>query len=432
MRSYSDFVKEKLLEAIDNIASDPSPFVRDPERDFCRCRKLNFKTMIKSILSFGSSTLADELLSQYEFSSDFPTVSAFVQQRQKILPEAFRHLMMNFTELVDKTPELFHEYRLISVDGTDLTLPLNTDEPNAFPESKCSLLHLNAFYDLINEQYIDVEIQNGYEENELSAAISMFENMTDRFPAIIVGDRGYENWNLIAHIEEKLFDYVIRVKDINSNGIISTLPLPDNQEFDVTRDVVLTRHHTNYLNGKGKYKYLRKNKQFDFVPNLDSPDYDLTIRFVRFRIAENTYETVATSLSNEVFTTEMIKEIYRMRWGIESSFRQLKHTLGLASFHSKKADCIMQEIYARIIMYNFSMMITCAVKIPEKKCKHTYLINFSQAIKICRHFFTVPDVSPPFDVESMILRFLLPQRKGRNYPRSTPRRGVISFNYRLS
>ena len=128
----------------------------------------------------------------------------------------------------------------------------------------------------------------------------------------------------------------------------------------------------------------------------------------------------------------MIQEIYRMRWGIESSFRQLKHTLGLASFHSKKADCIMQEIYARIIMYNFSMMITCALKIPEKKRKHTYLINFSQAIKLCQHFFVAADVSPPFNVEAMILRFLLPQRKGRNYPRSTPRRGVISFNYRLS
>ena len=33
-----------------------------------------------------------------------------------------------------------------------------------------------------------------------------------------------------------------------------------------------------------------------------------------------------------------IKELYHMRWGIETSFRELKYAIGLTSFHSKKRD----------------------------------------------------------------------------------------------
>lgn len=433
MNEYPKFVKKKLLGLIDAMAKDPSSFVQDPKKHFTRNRKLGFAAMIRFILSVGSGSLGNEIGSFFSYGDGFPSVSAFVQQRGKILPEAFRHLMLAFDASVDVDPQLFYGYRLLAVDGSDLTLPLNPAEENAFPKSCCSLLHLNAMYDLCNRKYLDAVIQSGYAENECAAAVEMVDRLSDRFPVILTADRAYENYNLFAHVEERLFDYVIRVKDRDSTGILSGIRLPDTDEFDVTVDITLTRWSTGpaSVNPRG-YKYLSKGARFDYIKDSKSPDYPISIRFLRFRLEDGRYEVLATSLPQDSFSKEFLQEIYRMRWGIETSFRQLKHVLGLAAFHSKKAVFVIQEVYARLIMYNFSMYLSNQVQLPEKEHRNELQLNFTQAIKICLYFFRCMDDESPPDVEASILRFLLPIRHGRNLPRKAARRGVVGFNYRLA
>lgn len=415
------------------MAANPSSFIRDPEKHFIRTRKLGFADMVRFILSVGSGSLGNEIGTFFSYARGFPSVSAFVQQRGKILPEAFRHLMIAFDVSVNATPQLFHGYRLLAVDGSDLTLPLNLAEENAFSKSCCSLLHLNAMYDLCNRKYLDAVIQSGYAENECAAAVEMVDRLSDKFPVILTADRGYEAYNLFAHVEERLFDYVIRVKDKDSTGILSGIKLPDTDEFDVTVDLRLTRWSTGpYSVNPRDYKYLPKSTRFDYIKDGKSPDYCISIRFVRFRLEDGRYEVLATSLPQDRFSRELLKEIYRMRWGIETSFRQLKHVLGLAAFHSKKAAFVIQEVYARLIMYNFSMYISNHVQLPEKEHKNEFQLNFTQAIKICLYFFRCMDDESPPDVEASILRFLLPIRHGRTLLRKAARRGVVGFNYRLA
>ena len=366
MNDYPKFIKKKLLDVIETMATNPSSFVRDPEKHFIRYRKLGFADMIRFILSIGSGSLGNELGTFFSYTHGFPSVSAFVQQRGKVLPEAFRHLMMAFDASVNATPRLFHGYRLLAVDGSDLTLPLNLAEENAFPKSCCSLLHLNALYDLCNRRYLDAVIQSGYAENECAAAVEMVDRLSEKFPVILTADRGYENYNLFAHVEERLFDYVIRVKDKESTGILSGTKLPDTDEFDTTVDLSLARWSTGpYAVNPRDYKYLPKSTRFDYIKDGKSPVYPISISFVRFQLEDGRYEVLATSLSQDSFSKEFLKEIYRMRWGIETSFRQLKHVLGLATFHSKKAAFVIQEVYARLIMYNFSMYISNHVQLPS-------------------------------------------------------------------
>ena len=54
---------------------------------------------------------------------------------------------------------------------------------------------------------------------------------------------------------------------------------------------------------------------------------------MRLKITENTYETVITNLSRNEFSMEDICEIYNMRWGEETSFRELKYAIGLNALH---------------------------------------------------------------------------------------------------
>ena len=47
-----------------------------------------------------------------------------------------------------------------------------------------------------------------------------------------------------------------------------------------------------------------------------------------------------------------------MRWGIETSFRELKYAIGLCCLF-KKGEYIMQEIYARLILYIIVSSLQC-------------------------------------------------------------------------
>ncbi len=96
------------------------------------------------------------------------------------------------------------------------------------------------------------------------------------------------------------------------------------------------------------------------------------------------------------------KEIYHIRWGIETSFRELKYVIGLTSFHSKKADYILQEIFARLTMYNFCEIITTHIVIQQKNRKYSYQVNFTMAISICMHYFRCRNVGLPPNAEALI------------------------------
>ena len=153
---------------------------------------------------------------------------------------------------------------------------------------------------------------------------------------------------------------------------------------------------------------------------------------IRFKISDNSYETIITNLDRSSFPPEEIKSLYHMRWGIETSFRELKYAIGLTNFHAKKTEYIAQEIFARLVMYNFCKMITLQVVIKQKPTKHCCQVNFTVAIQVCRYFFRYRDNAPPPDVEALIQKNILPVRKDRNDPRKVKPKSTVSFTYRIA
>lgn len=95
----------------------------------------------------------------------------------------------------------------------------------------------------------------------------------------------------------------------------------------------------------------------------------MRLRMVRFLLDTGGYECIVTNLEREAFPPWRIRELYHLRWGIETSFRKLKYSLGLSQLHSKKAGYVEQEIYARVILYNFCESVTPHVSTHQKKTK---------------------------------------------------------------
>ena len=389
------------------------------------------------MLSMGGNSLTNELMEYFDYDANMATSSAFIQQRDKILSIAFEFLLNEFTHSFQDL-RTYEGYRLLAVDGSDLNIHHNPNDADTYFQTNANLkgfnqLHLNAMYDLCNKLYVDVCIQPGRKENEFRALTDMADRSNISDDVIVVADRGYESYNVFAHIEQKGWKYAIRVKDIMSNGIISALKLPKKDEFDVNIHRILTRKQTNEIKSNPElYKILPNNSTFDYLELHTDKCYPITFRVVRFKISEDAYETIITNLDSEKFSPKIIKELYHLRWGIETSFRELKYAIGLTSFHSKKVEHITQEIFARLTMYNFCELITMRVVIQQKDTKHIYQVNFTRAIQICKHYFKCPSNLSPPDVEALIRKNILPIRNGRTDHRKVRPKAAVSFLYRVA
>lgn len=435
MNDYPNSVKETLTSLIMEMSASPALFVRDPERDFTRKRKLPFENVMQLLLSMGGSSIYKELLEAQGYEVNTATTSAFVQQRDKILPFAFEFLLHEFTQSFTEI-KTYRGYRLLAVDGSDLHIATDPDNPDTYfqngPDKKgFNLLHLNAMYDLCNRIYVDSCIQPRRCINENKALADMVDRSCIKGNIIVITDRGYECYNNFAHIERKGWNYVIRVKDTESSGILSGLHLPSSQEFDVTIHRTLTKKATNEVKAHPEtYRFLANSATFDFLDLHTNKFYPISFRIVRFKIADDSFETVITNLDQDDFPPGELKALYKKRWGIETSFRELKYAIGLTHFHAKKQEYITQEIYARMIMYNFSEMITSSVVIKYRDTQYEYQVNFTVAIHICRYFFRNNVLSP--DVEALILKNILPIRPGRKDIRKIRYKTAVSFIYRVA
>ena len=436
MNNYPKHIKSTLHSVIRDMAKHPEDFCYCPEKDFTRKRKLPFEKVWTLLVKMGGHSLRDEMLDSLGFKEVPASVSALVQQRSKILPEALEYLFHKFTDYCHK-PKLYRGYRLLAVDGSDLQFTPDPNDPLCyFPgvngQKPYSFLHLNALYDLNSNLYLDAVVQKRRAANENAALVDMVEKSQIAGPVILTADRGYESYNTLEHIARKGWKYLIRLRE--SRGILSGISLPDG-DFDITVQLYLTRKQTNSVKKlqkqyPGTYRFLPTKVNFDYLPIGAEEFYPISFRIVRFKISEESTETLITNLTAKDFSAEELKQLYRMRWGIETSFRQLKYTVGLSLFQSKKVESITQEIFARLTMYNFCELITSHVVIQKKRGKHVYQTNFTAAVHICRQFLR-GDVAPP-KVEALISSYVVPIRPGRYTPRRAKNIKFNGFFYRIA
>ena len=433
---------ELLYSAVNYVSDTFKDYVRNPRKDFSRVRKLPFDKMLKIIIGMGGASLANELIEEYDALEHMATVPAFIQQRDKIKPDAFEAVFHKFTSDVMQTVSS-GEMRILAADGSDLHIPTDEKDKESFypgtnNTAPYNLIHLNALYDIQKRIYVDACIHKNKAGNETGSLTNLADASAIK-SALAIMDRGYEPYNVMAHIQEKGWKFLIRIKDGNT-GIKQGLSLPETDEYDVPVNLSLTRRNTNkvkqLIKENNSYRRINSRVVFDYLPlTIQNPEeiqfFTLYFRIIRFRLDNGSYETIATNPAPSEYPKEKIKEMYAMRWSVEVSFRSLKYTVGLLRFHSKKMAGIWQEVFARLIMYNFSELATSHVAIKKKNRKYTYRADFSAAVKMCRKFIHAK--IPPSDIEAIISRNLIPVRPGRHRERSMPKhKRFIGFLYGIA
>lgn len=191
MNDYSNTVMETLSSLIREMAETPMLFVKNPGKDFTSDRKLPFKTVVNLMISMGSNSIYKELLESQGYDANTATTSAFVQQREKILPCAFEYLLHEFTKTHTDVKK-YRGYRLLATDGSSLHIATDPNDSDTYIQASSevkgyNLLHLNAMYDLCNRLYVDSLIQLCRQMDEGSALTDMAERSHIKDDVILDG-----------------------------------------------------------------------------------------------------------------------------------------------------------------------------------------------------------------------------------------------------
>ena len=121
-------LRERLFSIIRRLVEEPERYARKPGRDFTRKRALTPAVLIHLILAMGEKSVWKGLLGYFRRRIDTPSASAFVQQRQKLLPSALEDLFHRFSDRL-RPQKKFRGYRLLAADGSSLARTLRIRTP---------------------------------------------------------------------------------------------------------------------------------------------------------------------------------------------------------------------------------------------------------------------------------------------------------------
>lgn len=435
---FSKTIKATLLATIKELAADPSKYAVNPGKDFTRNRKMGLKKFLLMFLSMEGDCIKEELYRYFGRTTDAPSKAAFYKQRQKLRKDALRNLLLAFNKKLKKT--LYNgKYQLVACDGSSLDIFRNPDDLDTFfePNNKSTRgfnqIHANAFYSILDRRFTDLVIQPSRKRNEYSAFCQMVD-AADKAdpPTIYFCDMGYASYNNFAHVIENRQYFLIRCNDKKAEGILG-YSLDDIRELDCHVDRILSRSQSKKKMTRPElfdcYRHVCQSVPMDYLDS-NRTEYDISLRVIRFEIKKGCFENIITNLPDIEFDFEDFKELYILRWSEENAFRDIKYPLCLKDFHSKKYDYIVQEVWARAILHNFSSEIITNVTIEKCDTKHEYQANFSEGFKTCREFLRIHDEITMLDVEGLIAQNIEPIRPGRAFARQHRFKLPISFCYR--
>lgn len=440
MTQYSTYSLSIFKEIITEMSDCREKYVVNPEKDFTRNGNQSFINYMLFLCTMTDGTYSNQSYSFHNKAVNFISASAICQARQKIKPSAFDYVYKEFNRRMNPQ-KTYKGYKVYAVDGSDIPICRN---PNCEDQTYIkkyknrrgyNSLHLNAIYDINNKIYVDAILDSSSKFNEYAALVTMAKRSIRRNEkSVYICDRGYEAYNCIGHLIDKNVRFLIRAKDINSNGIAKNIKVPDTDTFDIYYERTFTKSCKKiYKENKDKYRIIASTTPMDFITE-ESPLHTMGFRVVRILLESGEYELLFTNLDKKEFPALALKDLYYQRWGIETAFRDLKHTVGAVCFHSKKVSLIEQELYASLFVYNFSSLVAQHVKIDKKKRKYKYYINFSMTVTLCRDLLkSLAHTSPPENVEATLKRKLSPVRPDRKFKRFATRgKSWICFNYRVA
>lgn len=155
---------------------------------------------------------------------------------------------------------------------------------------------------------------------------------------IVVYDRGYCSFKMFALASLAPGDFVIRCHG---------------QSFTVVNEMLAGRGSDDIICTIQASKPCSRNQSNQHLLRT------LEVRFVRVQLDTGEYEVLATSLFDRaMYPRTVFKELYRLRWGVETFYGILKTRLVLENFSGLSAEAVLQDFHATILLTGIESILT--------------------------------------------------------------------------
>ena len=358
---------------------------RKREKDFSRKRKLTPKDLILYTFNNRGKTTKMEL---YDFIQEYNieevSTPALLKQREKLNENIFKDLtkesLVRFYKEFPQEVKTYKGYIIGAIDGSDCEVP-NTKETreryksiNSKNEERVARIKLSNCYDVINGYVLDTEIAE-YKHWEVDLAMKHIEStnyITKYFSIIYVMGRGYFSLATMYHLMKDDTKFLIR---LNKKYL-----KPEQNSMETSDEKI-----------EIKYQYDRirnyKDKDEEFYNYYESGN-TIRVRMVNVELPTGEIETIVTNIEKGKLLSEDISKIYQLRWGIETSYHELKESMQVTNISSSKDTIIKQEIYSQMTMYNIVRSIAndLNTQINQEGFKHPMKVNFNMAVGFTKRF----------------------------------------------
>lgn len=111
-----------------------------------------------------------------------------------------------------------------------------------------------------------------------------------------------------------------------------------------------------YLNIKLINNRTQNIKNKVLLKKIENKKY-ISGRFVNYKITEKTKITLLTNLAPEFASLSELKELYNIRWKIETNYDKMKNKLRIEEYSGRKDINIQQDFYAKTYLFNLYQAI---------------------------------------------------------------------------
>lgn len=385
MCEFNDFASNFLVES-DKYFSRK---YLNNDKSFTRNRKLSLRdTILYPLLQEGhtNSREANDYIRTIT-GDEFAMISqqAIGEKRGYIDPQVYEDMYKDYVdELYDSFFDELNikDFIVLAGDTTVIKVPNVSKTKEGFPveEGKPARARLSMFADVQSGFVFDAKIVEK-KNSEVKLAIEHLNNVKKRYPKrkiLVTYDRGYSAFDLIfTHIDSNI-NFLIRLDDRTLRKEIEELSSDD----EIMR-LFLNNKRTRLITNPELREKFEKERYVD-----------LRVTQVEITNPEGTTytETLLSNLSMNEFTKQDLKELYNLRWTIETDYDRLKNILEVENFTGQRRIIIEQDIYSKIFLLNLLLTIKkdadkdIQEKRKDKKLKHEYQANLNHLLGVLQTF----------------------------------------------
>jgi hypothetical protein len=375
------------------IPSTPPKHSTLTEGAFTRTRKLPFPRLISFILSSvasgskgGMAVKAAEFVKQARRSGLWPdakhfSASAVCKARKKLSWKIFEQLLDEVADLADDLwpshmCDTWHGLRVLAVDGSKHRLPASVELRDAFdPESGLQYSGKGHYPECVVSVLLDVLRRSPIAQTIAPIASSERKALLDfltRMPehSITILDRGY-------------YGYEVMRSFIHLNSRHFLLRHPHSRGFAVVKQFLESGKSEQILTIYPSPQMLRTLSEEEAVQREP-----LQIRAIRMISPDGEVTALLTNLlDTKKYKADDLRNLYRLRWEVETYYRNEKITLTVEQFHSKTENGIRQEFYSAAIMCVIARILIAierrATERTEPQLKNALYAIGAEAALLC-------------------------------------------------